>query len=131
LNNINRLVELGRQIIPQDKTRGRARHVSFIVRKKKIFSIGLNNSYKSHPLSATYGHRFNSIHAELAAILNFPRPIYFLSQFTVVNIRYLRNGKIGCSKPCCSCEKMLNDFNVKRVVYLNKFGKWKTYEQKN
>lgn len=93
------------------------RHFTFILERNKIISVGWNDGFKTHPLAARYGHRYNGIHSELMAILHFKRPIADLQYYDFVNIRLKQNKSLGNSKPCRCCANMLKDFNVTHVMY--------------
>ena len=44
------------------------KHVSFIVRKGVVESVG-GNQYKTQPLAKKYGYRYDEVHSELDALL--------------------------------------------------------------
>ena len=93
------------------------KHFSFLIKRNKIVSVGYNLSFKTDPLAKKYNYRFNNIHSELKAILNYPFPPATLSKYTMVNIRIMGNGSIGLSKPCKKCQQLLRDFGISRVWY--------------
>ncbi len=103
----------------------RHKHFSFITQKKKITSFGYNQSFKSHPLAAKYGYRFNSIHSELHAILNFPYPVDRLKDFTLVNVRYSpTKGLMTFAKPCAMCLHFLSCLDLRSVLYTDENGEF-------
>lgn len=118
----NKLVKLSRQMI--DLPDSKAKHFSFIMIRNKILSSGYNLGFTTHPLAKKYGHRFNSIHSELAAITNFPFPPVFLSKCKIVNVRIKANGDLGMAKPCKHCACLLADFRLSEVWYTNKQGEF-------
>ncbi|HIJ11850.1 TPA: hypothetical protein HA278_07365 [Candidatus Woesearchaeota archaeon] len=75
------------------------KHVSVIIRKNEIVSVGTNN-FRTHPLAKRYGYRFEEVHSELDALLRY-RGIK--DNLTLVNFRYNRFGDMRMSKPCCLC----------------------------
>lgn len=93
------------------------KHVSFICDGNKIECIGMNQPFKTHPLAYRYGHRYNSIHSELDALLSFPYAIKNINHYTLYNVRIKNNGSIGLSMPCKKCQNMLSDFSVRNVFY--------------
>ena len=97
-------------------------HFSFIVDKNKIVSFGWNNGWKTHPMAAHYGHRFNAIHSELAAIKNFPYPLRELKNYNLVNIRVKKDLSLGHAMPCSFCQKMLESFEISGVYYSGRNG---------
>ena len=92
---------------------GRCKHFSFLIEKNRIISIGYNQSYKTHPLSKKFGHRFSSIHSELHAISSFGKT----NGLILANVRLDLNGNLRESKPCQPCQKMLKYFNIQNVFY--------------
>lgn len=98
------------------------RHISFIIYKNRIVSIGYSQARKTDPMAKRYGHRFSSIHSELHSIKKFPFRPSKLAKCMMVNIRIMANGSIGISKPCENCQKLLIDFGLKAVYYTNRKG---------
>jgi deoxycytidylate deaminase len=93
------------------------KHFSFILRKNNIISVGWNKPFKTHPQANKYGYKFNAIHAELAAILKFDKPVSQLRYHTMVNVRLDKQGKIKLSRPCETCQRVLSSFVVGEVWY--------------
>jgi tRNA(Arg) A34 adenosine deaminase TadA len=116
----NKIVELAQA--SAELPNSSKKHFSFICNKNRIISFGWNNGFKSHPLSARYGHRFNGIHSELAAIRNFPYQIGTLGLYRFINVRILASGQVGMAKPCGYCQHLLHDFGVSHVYYSNDRG---------
>tara|TARA_B100001094_G_scaffold156014_1_gene150980 strand:- start:394 stop:777 length:384 start_codon:yes stop_codon:yes gene_type:complete len=75
------------------------KHVSLILRKKKIVSIG-TNTIRTHPQAKKLGYRFGEVHSELDALLRYRGSKDGLS---IINFRYNRFGDMRMSKPCCKC----------------------------
>ena len=75
------------------------KHVSVIVRKNDIVSVGTNN-FRTHPLAKKYGYRFDEVHSELDALLRYRGP---KDNLKLINFRYNRFGDMRMSKPCCNC----------------------------
>jgi len=100
-------------------------HFSFIVERTRIICWGYNKIRKSHPLAAQYEHRFNDIHAELAAISNFPYRVRYLKNFSLFNLRIRRdNGQFAMAMPCLHCQTMLTEFGLNEVYFTNSNGVW-------
>lgn len=100
-------------------------HVSFILDRNRIVSIGTNNKKKTHPKSYSL-HK--TIHSELDAILNIEiqdeckkyhlqNVSQIVSNLIMFNVRFTRGGNIGNSKPCKYCQRMLSDLGFKEVWY--------------
>jgi tRNA(Arg) A34 adenosine deaminase TadA len=103
---------------------GRSKHFSFIVRKNNIYTISWNNSLKTHPLANKFGYRFNAIHSELSAIISF-NDLVNSYKYEFLNIRFY-NGKLGISRPCDKCQKLLIHYGFNIVTYSDQFGNFKT-----
>ena len=114
-----KLLENAHLIVPN--LQGRCRHVSFVVVRNKIISIGTNSYIKTSPLSQKFGARDGFIHSELAAIVNAPRSVD-LSKTTVYNVRISLTGEIKLSAPCPSCQKVLVAFDIRRCYFTTEEG---------
>lgn len=128
---LSRIVELSCNLIHEIDSD--SKHVSFIVRKNKIVSFGINKSLKTHPIANKLNCRFGTIHSELSAILRAKKSSDF-NNVTLVNIRLssstLRTGVpvFRNSMPCPSCVKLiLANPEIKEVIYTTDEG-WKTYD---
>lgn len=109
------------------------KHVSVIVRNKKIINWGTNNT-KTNPLMLKYNEfrlrRFKNYdsqrphiqydgHAELVAlskVLN-SQFAYYLNEMTIYVFRFNKRNEIVFSKPCPMCEKAIIDYKFKKVIY--------------
>ncbi len=96
-NKIHKLTGIALPVsleIPRPK-----KHVSLIVRKNEIVSVGTNH-FRTHPLAKKYGYRFDEVHSELDALLRYKGP---KDNLVLVNYRFNRFGDMRMSKPCCMC----------------------------
>ena len=118
----HKLVKLSHQML--DLPDSKSKHFSFIVIRNKILSVGYNLGFKTDPLAKKYKYRFNSTHAELAAIKNFPYPPSNLSKCKLVNIRIKANGELSMAKPCTNCAKLLQDLDLTKIWYTNWQGEF-------
>ena len=75
------------------------KHVSIIVRKNEIVSVGTNN-FRTHPQAKKLGYRFEEVHSELDALLRYKGP---KDNLKLINYRFNRFGTMRISKPCCNC----------------------------
>ena len=94
---MERCLEIAKPIcveIPRPK-----KHVSLIVRKNHIVSIGTNNS-RTHPRAKEHGYLFDEVHSELDALLRYKGP---RDGLTLVNFRFNRLGDMRISRPCKLC----------------------------
>jgi deoxycytidylate deaminase len=108
-----------------DLIQSRHRHFSFITQRNRIISYGYNKIFRSHPISCRFNHRFNDIHSELAAILDFPYHYRTLNMYQFINLRIRRDtNKFGLAKPCKCCRNMLTFFGVRGIYFTNEYGDW-------
>ena len=75
------------------------KHVSMIVRKNEIVSVGTNH-FRTHPQAKKYGYRFDEVHSELDALLRYKGP---KDDLRLINFRFNRFGEMRISRPCCKC----------------------------
>ena len=75
------------------------KHVSIIVRKNEVVSVGTNN-FRTHPKAKELGYRFDEVHSELDALLRYKGP---KDNLKLINYRFNRFGTMRISKPCCKC----------------------------
>lgn len=127
---LDRLVDMSMVLIPEITSD--SKHVSFILKKNKIVSFGINKSTQTHPLASKLNCRFGTIHSELSAILRAKRTNDF-ENVILVNVRLssssLRLGQpiLRNSKPCPSCQRLiLANPEIKKVYYTTDKG-WEIY----
>ena len=75
------------------------KHVSLIVRKNQIVSIG-TNEFKTHPMAKQYGYRYDEVHSELDALIRYKGP---KDNLKLYNFRFNRFGDMRNSSPCSKC----------------------------
>lgn len=111
-----KFVEIARKYTK--KCDGKCLHISLIVQKNKILSIGYNSYLRTHPFAYKNNYKYGRIHSELLAITKFPYWEYDIQKCTLINFRFARatNGLL-LSKPCLSCLNLIIGFSVKEVVY--------------
>jgi len=74
------------------------KHVSIIVSKGEIVSVG-TNQYKTHPIAKAIGYRYSEMHSELNALLKTDQR----KNLHLYNFRFNRFGEMRIAKPCCLC----------------------------
>jgi tRNA(Arg) A34 adenosine deaminase TadA len=105
-----------------DKRDSRCFHVAFILKKKRILSIGWNKS-ATHPLTKKYNYQpFAKTHAELAAVIRLGE--IDCSNLDLAVLRINKNDKIDSSKPCSGCAHMIKQLNFRNVYYTSSDGNW-------
>lgn len=89
---------------------------SVIVKKGKVIGLGINKM-KTHPKSNT---PYKTIHCEFDAVLN--ARIEDFKDCSIYIYRETPTGKIANSKPCKSCEAMLESIGMENVYYSHEEG---------
>lgn len=111
----------------------RCYHVTFILRKGKIVTIGLNNS-KTNTKNLKYDYfasngddlrRICGTHSEISSLIRGGREDY--SNFDFVNIRLDRQGKLLYSRPCRGCSSALQQVGFRRFYYTERNGEMVEY----
>jgi deoxycytidylate deaminase len=100
------------------------KHISFACRRTTVHSVGFNKPFKSHPIAYQFGYKFNSIHSELDCIIKLDVRPTQLCQYTLVNIRLDKQGRVRLSKPCKVCQRLLAAFRFKEVFYSDNQGEF-------
>lgn len=136
MNRFEKLVDLARAIQPEVMVNNF--HVSFVLYKGRIVSVGLN-SKKTHPLNLKYPkisregvnvspHKFTcselNAFVKLKNLTNVP-----FSKCSVVNVRILKNGDLGYSAPCQSCKSLISYLDIKELYYTDFTGKFVKYSR--
>lgn len=120
--NFERCVEISRALVPS-KWFNKSFHTTFILRKGKIQSIGIN-SEKTHPSVFKYNYKgkdgvdirpFVGLHSELSAVIKYGEENCY--DCTFVNVRLDKNGELNMSKPCIGCQHVLQQVGFKRVYF--------------
>jgi deoxycytidylate deaminase len=110
------------------------RHLSFLVWRNKILSVGFNSS-NIHPKVQKMNIYNNyadgsekGLHSEASAlIVNYKGDIADLKYCTLVNTRISKTGQFGMSCPCISCQQLISFCGIKRVLFTNSQGEWEKF----
>ena len=95
-------------------------------------AIGINNENKTHSISYRHGRVTRSLHSEMHALQKFGAKFagnakYIISSCDMYNIRIDRNFQMKISKPCPSCQNLLNTTDIKNIYYTNNNGEFIKY----
>lgn len=118
----NRLLSIAQELkhIPQSSYS----HFTFLLDKNKILSMGSNDNFSSHPISAKFNYFRGSRHSEIDAYVRLKYK-EVLPYLTMINIRLSKTGIIGMSHPCEKCMHFLSGVGMPRkVFYSNSFGEF-------
>lgn len=129
--NYDKIIEISYALAGKCRHNKRCKHFSFILKNKRIVSIGMN-SPKTHPLNLKYNyinkqrHKISEVvgtHSELRAVIKLGLEEY--KGYTLVNTRINRNQEIDYSFPCNGCMEMIKELGFDRVIYTTKHGEFK------
>ncbi len=98
-------------------------HLSFLVRKNAILSIGFNRPKKTSGMAYKFGElEYPYIHAECDCLSRAACNLQDLKKCTLVNVRLAKRGGLLLSRPCNNCAKIIASLGVGRVLYSNSFS---------
>ena len=113
-------------------------HITFIVYKSKILSIGVNDSKTSpinllNPKTDKTGKNIAFVKgrcSELNAIVKLKNKTSIpFKKTTLINVRVNRNRELDLATPCQSCRSLLTFFEFKNIIVTDKSGSFKDYIQ--
>ena len=120
----------------------RCRHFSFILNKKRIIAIGINQQ-KTHPtnlknrkISAITGLDYSDQKhtcSEFSAIVKLKNLTNIdTKKCIMINLRYNRNKQLSLARPCMSCTSLLKYHEFKKVIWSDNCGNFveKTNERR-
>lgn len=126
---ITHSLEIANEIFPNVlNPKNSNHHFAFAYKRSKLLAIGQNDmrypEASSLWLSQKFktGWKFPSRHAEIDLISKLWGKIYIDSGIKIVVIRLNRWKKLGESKPCGNCSKILNALGVNKVYWSTKSG---------
>jgi hypothetical protein len=101
------------------------KHISFIIQRNRILSIGTNSS-KTHPLAVRKGYPLEQMHSELTAVIRAGRNVE-LKKCRLVNVRLSSTSLVvdrpilRLSKPCKICSSWCLGL-FKEIYYTDENG---------
>lgn len=128
--NYKKIIEVSYALAGKCGHNKRCKHFSFILKNKRIVSIGIN-SPKTHPLNLRYNyinkqrHKISEVvgtHSELRAVIKLGLEDY--RGYTLVNTRINRKHELDYSFPCNGCMEMIRELGFDKVLYTTKTGEF-------
>lgn len=120
--NFNKLEEIAYALVPRYRGDMRCFHVAAIYYKRRLVSIGYNQ-VKTHPKVRQLGyHTISGVHAELKACIRAGKEDYSGHEIAVLRID--RNDGLNESKPCVTCNSLIESLNFRNCFYTNSVGEW-------
>ncbi len=114
----NKFLQLAKEL-SQMSTHSDHKHGCVIVYKNRVIGKGYNKA-STHPKST---HRFNNLHAEMAALFSIKNDYNYLPRKCIMYVyRQHKNGSPALSKPCPSCTKLIKLNRLSTVVYTTEDG---------
>lgn len=120
-----RLIEIARSLMHCRE--GRSLHFSFILKNNQLL-VTSTNSYKKQHLSHRFGEYLPTksggnyvagMHSETNAIREYIGRFgnSDFSGLTLFNVRLGKNGEPMLAKPCGNCQRLLDSFNFKSIIW--------------
>lgn len=122
-----RLAVRARNIVEENHTDVKFKHVAFIIKGKRVLFTGWNKK-KTHPAVARFGYndKVTHIHAELDAIIRYGKTD--CRNNTLVVMRLHKDNSLANSKPCKGCQHVIEQVGFKNVYYSDSTGKFVRWE---
>jgi deoxycytidylate deaminase len=95
------------------------RHGACLMKKKKIFALGVNKYYQVKPIANSKKPVYLSIHAEIDALASTNGNI---SGLDILIIRMGKNNQLQYSRPCNACIDKLQQKGIRRAYYSDTHG---------
>lgn len=100
------------------------KHFTFLFIRNKLVSVGQNN-YRESNVAAKFAHYFNvpqkkkfpTVHSEVDAISRLWGKTYVDKRIRLVNVRILKDGQLGFSRPCSDCKLVLDSLGIQDIFY--------------
>lgn len=104
-------------------------HFSFLFERNKIISIG-DNQYELSAKALYFAERYNIpqkknfpyLHSEISAIAKLWGRTIIDKRLRLVNVRFLRSGEMGLSRPCPDCMEVLNALGINQIYWSTSDG---------
>lgn len=106
-------------------------HVGAVVVDGKTIISSDFNSSKTRPLQykyniyrnfSNYKDSISSQHAEIGALSRLIGKEINWSKIVIYTYRELKDGTIGCSRPCMACMTLIKKLGIKTVYYTDELG---------
>ncbi len=99
------------------KSKFKQRMGAVLVNGGRVISCGINTTTKTNPKNRFWE---NSCHAEESAIrqrLRYSKKTSALEGATLYVARIKPGGSTGLAKPCASCEALIRQVGIRKVIY--------------
>lgn len=127
-SRIQKFIRIAKAMKESNQT-GKNFHCTFVVKKRKLLIIGVNNYnkvidskrfgiYKSDKPDDLNLYKAG-LHSELDAIIRLGK--IDCNQLDFYNIRINNSNEIASSKPCKNCQRVLNDIGFNSIYYFDEF----------
>lgn len=117
---MNHLIEIA--IKAANKSKYKQKVGAVLIKNGKIISIGYNQI--RHQSSIVVNHWVGSLHAEIHCIINAIKKIDSdkIKGSTMIVVRVMKNGKLGLALPCKDCYSVIENFEIKKVIFSTNHG---------
>ncbi len=106
---------------------GKNKHISFLVHRNDILSIGWNDYLAVDPFCRLMGYKYSQKHSEVSALLRFRGNRSIIKECNIVNTRINIFKDLGMAKPCILCQKFMNRIGIRKVWYTDQNGEFQRF----
>lgn len=102
---------------------GRTYHFSYILRRNKIISFGVNSYRRTSWLARKNRYGWSYCHSEIASLISLQFSLHKIKKTTLVNIRLSRDSQsLLLSKPCKYCLRLIEQLDFDEVWFSTEKG---------
>jgi len=130
---LGKSIEIAYMLFPsvyEERKRYRTFHFAFLWQRSKLLAIGQNVTDVPNAKALKFARHFNVphfknfayLHAEVDAISKLWGRVYVDSSIKLVVLRINKHGQLQMSKPCKSCQTILDALGIDKVWFSNENG---------
>lgn len=125
--DFDRLIDTAR-LLKLTRQTGRAFHVAFVLRQRKVVAVGFNHFHKSNAICIRYKptrfHESTSYRGTLHAEIDCMGKIKFQDsrKLTMVSIRIDNHNRPAFAQPCPNCAYHLGRWGLNKIFYTGRNG---------
>ena len=115
IKKLDRIIKLAKETSEMSDHHSHKLGAVIFDKRGRIFSIGHNWLFKTHPEFNRINH-LKTLHAEASAVLAV-RHKHNFSNLNIFVYRENKQGKMENARPCQDCVKLLKNYNLKWMYY--------------
>lgn len=127
----DRSIRIAKRLFLQSHNKKNPLHFALLWKKNTLISVGQNETEKTSAKAFYFAKRFNTpnkikypyIHAEVDAISKVWGKTFINESFSIVSLRFTKDGKLNNAKPCKDCQSVIRSAGIGSVYWSNNIGK--------